>query len=123
MAALRRAQANLKRYRSSVLKSACEGRLAPTEADLACFEEREYEPAAVLLERILEERRARWESDPKRRGRYKEPVSPDTADLPELPQGWVWTTLRQLGELNRGLSKHRPRNDPRKLAGNWGFLG
>lgn len=33
--ALKRAQANLKRYRASVLKAACEGRLVPTEADLA----------------------------------------------------------------------------------------
>lgn len=34
VAALRRVQANLKRYRASVLKSACEGRLVPTEAEL-----------------------------------------------------------------------------------------
>lgn len=33
--ALRRVQANLKRYRASVLKAACEGRLVPTEAELA----------------------------------------------------------------------------------------
>ena len=32
VSALRRAQANLKRYRASVLKAACEGRLVPTEA-------------------------------------------------------------------------------------------
>ena len=59
VAALRRAQANLKRYRASVLKDACEGRLVPTEADLARSEGRDYEPAAALLERILAERRAR----------------------------------------------------------------
>ncbi len=35
VAALRRTQANLKRYRAAVLKSACEGRLVPTEAELA----------------------------------------------------------------------------------------
>ena len=33
MAALRRVQANLKRYRAAVLKAACEGRLVPTEAN------------------------------------------------------------------------------------------
>ncbi len=32
VAALRRVQANLKRYRAAVLKAACEGRLVPTEA-------------------------------------------------------------------------------------------
>ena len=57
---LKRAQANLKRYRASVLKSACEGTLVPTEAELARPEGRDYEPADVLLERILAERRARW---------------------------------------------------------------
>ena len=35
VAALRRVQANLKRYRAAVLKAACEGRLVPTEAELA----------------------------------------------------------------------------------------
>ena len=44
VAALRRARANLKRYRASVLKDACEGRLVPTEAELARSEGREYEP-------------------------------------------------------------------------------
>lgn len=34
VAALRRVQANLKRYRAAVLKAACEGRLVPTEAAL-----------------------------------------------------------------------------------------
>ena len=96
VAALRRAQANLKRYRASVLKDACEGRLVPTEAELARSEGREYEPAGVLLERILTERRARWESQEKRRGKYKEPYAPDTSDLPQLPEGWVWATVEQL---------------------------
>lgn len=61
--ALKRAQAKLKRYKASVLKAACEGWLVPTEAELARQEGREYEPASVLLERILKERRARWEVD------------------------------------------------------------
>jgi len=43
-AALKRVQANLKRYRASVLKAACEGRLVPTEAELARREGRSYEP-------------------------------------------------------------------------------
>ena len=35
VAALKRVQANLKRYRASVLKAVCEGKLVPTEAELA----------------------------------------------------------------------------------------
>ncbi len=95
-AALKRVQANLKRYRASVLKAACEGKLVPTEAELAQAEGRDYEPAAQLLERILTERRARWESQEKRRGKYKAPASPDTSDMPELPEGWVWAAVEQV---------------------------
>ena len=94
--ALRRAQANLKRYRASVLKAACDGQLVPTEAELARSEGRDYEPAGTLLESILAERRARWESREKRRGKYKEPSAPDTSALPELPEGWVWAAVEQL---------------------------
>ncbi len=63
VAALQRALANLKRYRAAVLKAACEGKLVPTEAELARKAKRDYEPADVLLKRILEERRSRWEAD------------------------------------------------------------
>ena len=70
VAALKRVQANLKRYRASVLQSACEGKLVPTDAELAKSEGRDYEPADQLLARILSERRARWEAQEKRHGKY-----------------------------------------------------
>ena len=112
VASLKRVQANLKRYRASVLKAACEGRLVPIEAELARAEGRGYEHASVLLERILAERRARWESQPKRRGKYKEPVGPDTSGLPELPEGWTWATAAQLGEVRLGRQR-----SPRRATG------
>ena len=96
VAALRRTQANLKRYRASVLRAACSGELVTTEAELARAEGRDYEVAGVLLERILAERRARWEFQEKRRGRYKEPAAHDTSDLPPLPEGWMWATVDQM---------------------------
>lgn len=105
VAALRRAQANLKHYRASTLRAACSGELANTEAELARAEDREYEPADALLERILAERRARWESQGKRRGKYQEPTAPNTSDLPTLPEGWVWATLNQIAELKGGVTK------------------
>ena len=101
-AALKRVEADLKRYRDSVLKAACEGKLVPTEAELAEAEGRDYEHAERLLERILVERRAQWESQEKRRGKSKEPVPPDTSDLPELPEGWVWSNLDQLADVGTG---------------------
>ena len=107
VAALKRVQANLKRYRASVLKDACEGRLVPTEADLARAEGRDYEPADILLERIQAERRAHWETLEKRRGKYRVPPTPDTYALPELPEGWVWATLAQISDLKGGVTKGR----------------
>ena len=92
VAALRRVQANLKRYRAAVLKAACEGKLVPTEAELARQEGRTYETGAQLLERILTERRQNWNG----KGKYKEPAAPDTTNLPELPEGWTWATVEQL---------------------------
>jgi type I restriction enzyme S subunit len=105
VAALRRAQANLKRYRASVLKAACEGKLVPTEAELARAEGREFESGAALLERILVERRNSWAG----RGTYKEPAAPDVAGLPELPEGWCWATLNALTEVKGGITKDQNR--------------
>jgi type I restriction enzyme S subunit len=97
VAALRRAQANLRRYKAAVLKAACEGRLVPQDpAD---------EPASALLQRILAERRQRWEAEQIARGKdpkklkYKEPAPPDTSELPELPEGWAWATVEQIGAI------------------------
>ena len=63
ISALTHAQTKLGRFRASVLQAACEGRLVPTDAELARREGRDFEPADELLERILNERRARWEEE------------------------------------------------------------
>lgn len=110
VAALRRARANLTRYRAAVLKAACEGRLVPSEAELAHAEGRDYEPADALLDRILLERRERWEAgqlakmqaagkppkDDRWKAKYREPEPPSTGELPDLPEGWAWATFEQL---------------------------
>ena len=116
VAALRRTRANLKRYRASVLHAAGSGELAPTEAELARAEGREYEPADVLLERILAERRAHWEAQEKRRGKYQEPAAPDTSDLPSLPEGWVWVTLGQISALKGGVTKGQRHKEGQPLV-------
>lgn len=110
VATLERAQRNLKRLQASVLKAAVEGRLVPTEAELARAEKRDYEPASELLKRILVERRRRWEEtelakmkasgktpkDDKWKAKYEEPAAPDATKLPDLPKGWCWSTVDQL---------------------------
>jgi len=109
VAALKRVQANLRRYRAAVLKAACEGQLVPTEADLAQAEGRGYEPAAALLARILHERRARWQADHPGK-KYKEPAGPDTSALPELPEGWCWATVEQVAEHRLGKMLDQVKN-------------
>ena len=130
---LLQAKARLKRYRQSVLKAAMEGNL--TE-DWRREHGGEIEPASVLLDRVLKERREKWEAeqleqmmakgkmpkDDKWKNKYKEPPGPDTSKLPELPKGWVWGTLPQIGELNRGKSKHRPRNAAFLFGGRYPFV-
>ncbi len=88
VASFKRVKANLKRYKASVLKAAVEGKL--TEDWRKAHPD--IEPASKLLERILAERRAKWTG----RGKYKEPVAPDTNDLPPLAEEWTWTALEQL---------------------------
>jgi type I restriction enzyme S subunit len=107
VAELKAAQKKLAQYRQSLLKAAVEGALTA--------EWRQQHPpaetGAQLLQRILTERRARWEAKQlakfKQQGKtppkdwqkkYPEPVQPDTSDLPDLPQGWVWASLDALLE-------------------------
>lgn len=95
VANLRRVKAHLKRYKAAILKAAVEGRLVESEAEIARREGRSYETGAQLLQRILKTRRILWKS----KGKYKEPAAPDTTDLPELPEGWVWATVEQISGL------------------------
>ncbi len=134
VAALKRAKANLKRYRAAVLKAAVEGKLTEawrvdaascrvlSDQDTRQDAASTYEPAAKLLERILTERRQKWEADqlakftaagkppPKGwREKYIEPSPPDTTGLPELPEGWCWARVEQLGDVQLGRQRS-PKN-------------
>jgi type I restriction enzyme S subunit len=107
-----RAQIPLKRYRAAVLKAACEGRLVPTEAELAKAENRKFETGEELLTRVLAERRRKWQG----RGGFVEPAASDTSAVPELPEGWTWARVEQLSIVVRGASP-RPAGDPRYFGG------
>jgi type I restriction enzyme, S subunit len=99
VSALRRVQANLKRYRAAVLKAACEGRLVSTEVELT----KTGSPRAKsktgdeLLARILTERRKNWQG----RGQYKAPAAPDTTKLPAIPEGWTWVSVETIGFVTK----------------------
>jgi type I restriction enzyme S subunit len=121
VAELKAAQQKLQRYRQSLLKAAVEGALT---ADWR----RQHPPTetgADLLARILRERRSRWEHQqlahytaqqkPPPKGwqdKYPEPQAPKTTDLPELPDGWVWASVEQLGVVQLGRQR-----SPDKLRG------
>ncbi|WP_232343552.1 restriction endonuclease subunit S [Novosphingopyxis sp. YJ-S2-01] len=94
--ALREVQNLLARYRQSVLKAAVTGTLT---ADWRNANGPPRESGKDLLARILKTRRGTWQG----RGKYMEPVEPDTDGLPELPIGWVWASMDQLlGHLTSG---------------------
>jgi type I restriction enzyme S subunit len=86
----------LERFRQSVLAAAFRGDLT---ADWRA-KHPDVEPASVLLERIRAERKARWiAANPKKAGKYvePEPVDPEKEGLPELPEGWCWASVEQIG--------------------------
>ena len=116
VAALKRAKANLKRYRAAVLKAAVEGKL--TEEWRSKHPAKE--PASKILERILKERRQKWEADqiakfatakkepPKNwREKYVEPSPPVKTGLPELPNDWCWASVDQICDVGTGTTPSR----------------
>jgi type I restriction enzyme S subunit len=113
VANLKRVKANLKRYKAAVLKAAVEGKLTEEwrrgaihrahqsdeqgAMNQGAINRAPTETGAELLQRILAERRKAAG-----KGKYKEPVGPDTSGLPELPEGWVWASVEQLGAVKGG---------------------
>lgn len=95
VAAFKRLQAKLKQYRASVLKAGCEGRLVPTEAEIAEAEGREYESGDQLLERVRRENSEEPESQ-RRPGHPRQMRR--TSSLPEIPEGWAWACPQALAE-------------------------
>lgn len=121
----------LEQFRQSVLAAAFRGDLtANWRADHP-----NVEPASELLHRIRAERRRRWkqaelakyeakgQKPPKNwQDKYKEPEPVDDSDLPELPERWCWIRLPNLGYMNRGKSRHRPRNATHLYGGPYPFV-
>lgn len=121
---LETAQKKLELYRQSLLKSAVEGELSKewreTQTEIS-------ETGEQLLARILKERRERWEQEklkefaekgknpPKDwQDKYPEPVQPDTENLPQLPEGWMWASLDMLLENIKAGKSFRCEERPPK---------
>ncbi|MCM0754180.1 restriction endonuclease subunit S [Desulfovibrio aminophilus] len=120
---LRRAQAQLKRYRQSVLKAAVTGELTRAWREQNADK---LESGEALLKRILKARREAWEQaeleklrakgkrpkDNAWKARYVEPQGPDTEGLPELPQGWAWANVEQVSSMIQYGSSAKTGDDP-----------
>lgn len=138
---LNKAKDQLKVYRQAVLKKAFEGELTKEwrekQSNLPTSEE--------LLEKINVERQKHykkqlqdwkktvkdWENNGKE---GKKPLKPRTNSeintltqseikvLPLIPNQWSYYYLAYAGDLGRGKSKHRPRNDKRLFGGVYPFI-
>ena len=103
---LTKVQEILKRFRQSVLATACSGHLT---ADWR-IKNLDIESASQRLNLILWDRRKKWESNElakmKARGisprnnkwkkKYREPISPGNNGLPEIDETWSWATIDQI---------------------------
>ncbi len=110
VASLKRVKGNLKRYKAAVLKAAVEGKLTEEWRE----QNPDVEPASKLLDRILAERRTKWEEaelakmkakgkepkDDKWKEKYKEPLRAEGSS--DLPEGWVWSSVNQIAEVQLG---------------------
>jgi type I restriction enzyme S subunit len=121
VAELKAAQKKLQQYRQSLLKAAVEGALTADWREARRQQGAPTETGAQLLARILTERRARWEARQlakfKEQGnappkdwqrKYPEPVQPDVAELPALPDGWFYADLETFIESDKTGTKTGP---------------
>lgn len=83
----------LEQFRQSVLAAAFRGDITAEWRE----NHPDIEPASVLLERIRQERRRKWEEANPRK-KYVEPEPIDDSDLHELPVGWVWATVEEIAD-------------------------
>lgn len=123
---LRKAHMRLKRYRQAVLQAAFRGELTRHWREA---HKDELEPASVLLEHILEDRRIKWEADqilemqakgvtPRNddwKKRYPEPGSRHYENR-GLPEEWVRTNIGHVCVVVRGASP-RPAGSPKYFGG------
>jgi type I restriction enzyme S subunit len=88
----------LKKFRQSVLAAAFRGDLTRDWRE----QHSDVEPASALLERTRAARRRKWEEDRRARSKdprkvkFEEPKPLDMSDLPSLPDGWTYTTVREV---------------------------
>lgn len=99
---------SIEALKRTVLQLAVTGKLVPQNS--------EDEPASVLLEKITVEKVQLIKNKKIKRTKPLPLISDDEKPF-DLPRGWEWCRLPEVGELARGKSKHRPRNAPELFSG------
>lgn len=136
-----KAKEKLEIYRQAVLKKAFEGELTKEwrekQLDLTSVEELQNEISAERKKYIQKQNETwkndifKWEeggkvgskpSKPKLREFSSKLDDRDVLDLARLPDSWFYNYLAYAGDLGRGKSKHRPRNDERLFGGGYPFV-
>ena len=135
---LKTAAQQIQQYRQSLLKNAFNGELTkewrskhadtlPSENELLAQIQttREQHHAQQLAD--WQTAVSQWEQNGKEGKKTSKPKAPTQAvkfedNFADLPSGWIWGKLSDLGELARGKSKHRPRNDKKLFGGKYPFI-
>ena len=135
---LKTAAQQIQQYRQSLLKNAFNGELTkewhskhadtlPSENELLAQIQtaREQHHAQQLAD--WQTAVSQWEQNGKKGKKPSKPKAPTQAvkfeeNFADLPSGWIWGKLSDLGELARGKSKHRPRNDKKLFGGKYPFI-
>lgn len=99
---------SIDRLKQTILQLAIMGKLVPQDPN--------DEPASVLLQRFAKQKERMIEQGTLKKDKPLPAVKEDGKPF-QLPAGWVWSRLPEIGELARGKSKHRPRNDPKLYSG------
>jgi type I restriction enzyme, S subunit len=94
---------SIDQLKQTILQLAVMGKLVPQDPT--------DEPASVLLEKIAKEKE-RLIKEGKIKKQKPLPKIREKEKPFELPMGWEWARFPEIGEVGRGKSKHRPRNDP-----------
>ena len=100
-------EASVDALKQTILQLAVMGKLVPQDPN--------DEPASELLKRIAQEKAQLVKEGKMKKQKSLPPISDEEKPF-ELPEGWEWSYLSDIGRLARGRSKHRPRNDPTLYA-------
>ena len=119
------------KIKQSILQHAVQGKLVEQDPN--------DEPASELLKRIKAEKEQLIKESKIKKDKtesyiykgednnYYEQIGSKTIDITDeipydIPDTWQWVRLTDIGEVSRGKSKHRPRNDKKLFGGQYPFI-